>query len=76
MKKQNQAQKLLCRIGGLAELVAGKDGHYFADASTPKKSHKRPYYGPEGSNGKRIKLRGSYGKSLISHFDSARAKAA
>ena len=33
----NAAQQLLCLFGGKALLVAGKDGHYWADQQTPKR---------------------------------------
>jgi len=33
----NAAQQMLCLFGGKAELVAGKDGHYWADLQTPKR---------------------------------------
>jgi len=33
----NEAQKLLVRIGGVAELVAGHMQHYWADISTAAK---------------------------------------
>ncbi len=59
MKSLNLAQKLLVRIGGTAELVAGVGGHYWADASTSKKVPHRPR-----------KCRGNYGKLLMAHFNS------
>lgn len=65
----NNAQKLLASIGGTAEFVAGVGDHWWADAQTPKKDHARPYYGPEGSNGKRTRLRGGYGRALMAKFD-------
>jgi|DEB0MinimDraft_12_1074336.scaffolds.fasta_scaffold63347_2 hypothetical protein len=33
----NCAQQLLCLFGGKAELVAGKNGHWWADQQTPKR---------------------------------------
>lgn len=59
MHHYNTAQQLLAHIGGTAELVAGIDGHYWADASTPVKQHHRPRKG-----------RGDYGLNLKAHFDS------
>jgi hypothetical protein len=63
MKKYNAAQMLLISIGGIAELVAGYGGHYFADSETPKKTHKRSRVG-----------RGNYGRNLMSSFDDKRCK--
>lgn len=57
----NQAQKLLVRIGGLAELVAGSGGHYYADSQTAEKQHRRP-----------LKGRGNYGVNIQAHFDQKR----
>jgi hypothetical protein len=42
MKKYNAAQQLLISLGGMATLVAGYDGHYFADSQTFKKQKQRP----------------------------------
>lgn len=58
----NQAQQLLIRIGGTAELVAGYQGHYWADAQTSKKPRQR-----KGRIG-----RGTYGENLMAKFDSLR----
>lgn len=55
----NNAQWLLYNIGGIAELVAGVNGHYFADYQTPKREPSRPRTS-----------RGNYGKNLMSHFDT------
>lgn len=60
-KVLNQAQILLCRIGGIALHVAGYDDTYYADASTPKKIRTR---GRTGA--------GTYGKSLKAAFDKKR----
>lgn len=61
----NQAQKLLVAIGGTAELVAGYQGHYWADTQTTKKHRQR-----KGRIG-----RGTYGETLRAHFDSKRVEA-
>lgn len=57
----NQAQILLMRIGGTADLVAGAGGHFWADGSTQKRQRSRG----------RLKA-GTYGRSLIAHFDQKR----
>ncbi|MDF2435454.1 MAG: hypothetical protein JWP44_5085 [Mucilaginibacter sp.] len=57
----NQAQLLLTLIGGTAQLVAGYDGHYWADNSTPKRQRTRGRVGG-----------GTYGRSLMAHFDRKR----
>jgi hypothetical protein len=54
----NRAQTLLMQIGGTANLVAGAEGHYWADGSTSARTRTRG----------RIKA-GTYGKSLMAHFD-------
>lgn len=56
----NTAQKLLVAIGGTAELVAGRDGHWWADNQTPKRVPLRPRKG-----------RGNYGSGLKAKFDDA-----
>lgn len=72
MKKPNAAQRLLISIGGMAELVAGHMGHYYADSSPPKKTKQRA--------GSRVG-RAVYGRNLKAHFDrvginwSAKSKA-
>lgn len=57
------AQHLLIRIGGQAELVAGWMGHYYADASTPKKPS-RQRVGQIGA--------GRFGKNLMASNDAKR----
>ncbi len=58
-KSMNNAQKLLIKIGGTAVLVAGQDGHYWADNQTAKsRRHGIP--------------KAHYGDTLQSHFDLAR----
>jgi hypothetical protein len=57
----NSAKSLLNFIGGTASLVAGLEGHYWADASMAKKSRTRG----------RLKA-GTYGKALMAHFASKR----
>jgi hypothetical protein len=42
MKKYNAAQQLLISLGGMATLVGGYDGHYYADSQTFKKQKQRP----------------------------------
>lgn len=51
------ARVLLAAMGGLGQLVAGFNGHYYADKQTPKRTSKRPRNG-----------RGNYGKNLMNHF--------
>lgn len=60
-KVLNQAQILLCRIGGIALHVAGYDDTYYADASTPKSVRTRGRVGG-----------GTYGKNIQAHFDKVR----
>ena len=57
-KKLNLAQQLLARIGGVASLVAGVDGHWWSDSETSKKGHKRP-----------LAARGGYGEAILTSFD-------
>jgi hypothetical protein len=58
VEKINSAKSLLNFIGGTAHLVAGQDGHYWADQQTPKKVHAKPQIG-----------RGNFGKNLMAKFD-------
>jgi len=56
-KAPNAAQRLLIAIGGTAELVAGRDGHYYADNQTTKKVRSRSRIG-----------RGTFGRNLLADF--------
>lgn len=62
MEPLNQAQLLLMRIGGTADLVAGVGGHYWADTQTPKKTRQRH-------------RSRHYGRNLMAHFDGKRREA-
>lgn len=57
----NEAQKLLARIGGTASLVAGVDGHWWADQQMAKKTRANGKVGG-----------GHYGRDLMAHFDRER----
>jgi hypothetical protein len=59
----NEAQKLLVRIGGVAELVAGHMQHYWADISTAAKP-KRQRAGQIG--------KGRFGLNVMASFDAKR----
>ncbi len=58
LKRTRIATSLLAAIGGLAAMIAGVEGHYHADHSTPKKKSNRVRTG-----------RGRYGETLKAHFD-------
>jgi hypothetical protein len=76
------ATVLLAGIGGLASMVAGVGGHFFADHQTKSKVGRTRIAGkrrPAGAkmqkaiSKNRLGLRnitGSYGASLKAHFDS------
>jgi len=53
----NKAQQILIAIGGTAALVAGYDGHYWSDKSTPKKSRRTRKFGY-----------GNFGKTLTNIY--------